>query len=128
MRVGVNITTGGGLGMTVQDRVRVVPTLKPELASLNMGSMNFSIHPVADRIKEYKYDWEEPYVRGSKDVVFPNTFEDMEYIFKAMTENGVKPELEVYDVGHLYNASFLIKRGVINPPFTPNSSWGSSAG
>lgn len=112
----VNITTGGGLGMTVQDRVKVVPNFKPELASLNMGSMNFSIHPVADRIKEYKYDWEEPYAKGSKDVVFRNTFQDMEYIFKTMMGNEVKPELEIYDVGHLYNTAFLIRRSMIKPP------------
>jgi len=112
----INITTGGGLGMTVQDRVRSVPAFKPELASLNLGSMNFSIHPVADRIKEYKFDWEKPYAEGTKDIIFRNTFADMEFIFKTMVENNVKPELEVYDVGHLYNASFLIRRNIIPTP------------
>jgi uncharacterized protein (DUF849 family) len=112
----INITTGGGLGMTVQDRVRSVPAFKPELASLNMGSLNFSIHPVADRIKEYKFDWEKPYAEGTRDIIFRNTFADMEFIFKTMVENNVKPELEVYDVGHLYNTSFLIRRNVIPTP------------
>lgn len=112
----INITTGGGLGMTVQDRVRVVPTFRPELASLNMGSMNFSIHPAVDRIKEFKFDWEKPYAESSKDGVFRNTFADMEYIFKTMVENNVKPELEIYDVGHLYNTSFLIRRNIIPTP------------
>ncbi len=112
----INITTGGGLGMTVQDRVRSVPAFKPELASLNLGSMNFSIHSVVDRIKEFKFDWEKPYAEGTKDIIFRNTFADMEFIFKTMVENNVKPELEVYDVGHLYNASFLIRRNVIPTP------------
>lgn len=112
----INITTGGGLGMTVADRVKVVPTFKPELASLNMGSMNFSIHPAADRIKEFKFDWEKPYAEASKDGVFRNTFADMEFIFKTMVENNVKPELEVYDVGHLYNTAFLIRRNLIPLP------------
>jgi uncharacterized protein (DUF849 family) len=112
----INITTGGSLTATREQRVMVVPTFKPELASLNMGSMNFSIHPAADRIKEFKFDWEEPYARNSKDGVFRNTFEDMEFIFKTMVENNVKPELEVYDVGQLYNTSFLIRRSLIPLP------------
>ena len=112
----VNITTGGALGLSREERVRVVPLFKPELASFNMGSINFSIHPAADRIKDFKFDWEEPYARGSKDVVFRNTFEDMEFFCKSMVENNVKPELEIYDAGHLYNTSFLIRKGILRPP------------
>jgi len=112
----INITTGGSLTATREQRVMVVPTFKPELASLNMGSMNFSIHPAVDRIKEFKFDWEEPYARASKDGVFRNTFEDMEFIFKTMMENNVKPELEMYDVGHVYNTAFLIRRNRLKTP------------
>ncbi len=110
------ITTGGAIGMPVEERVRVVPTFKPEMASFNMGSMNFSIHVVADKIKEFKHDWEEPYARTSKGFIFPNTFQDIEYLAKIMTENNVKPELEVYDAGHLYNVSFLLRTGVLKAP------------
>jgi uncharacterized protein (DUF849 family) len=110
------VTSGVGLGIPIEERVRAVPTFKPELSSLNMGSMNFSIHPVARRIKEFRYDWEEPYALGSKDVVFRNTFEDMEYILNAMKESDVKPELEIYDVGHLHNAAWLVKDGLLKPP------------
>jgi len=110
------VTTGGGLGMSREDRVRAVPTFRPELSSLNMGSMNFSIHPVVRKIREFRYDWEEAYAIGSKDAVFRNTFEDLEYILKTMKENDVKPELEIYDAGHLYNAAWLIRDGVLKPP------------
>ncbi len=110
------ITTGGAIGMPVEERVRVIPTFKPEMASFNMGSMNFSIHVVADRIKEFKHDWEEPYARTSKGFIFPNTFQDIEYLAKIMMENNVKPELEVYDAGHLYNVSFLLRTGVLKSP------------
>jgi len=110
------ITTGGAIGMPVEERVRVIPTFKPEMASFNMGSMNFSIHVVADRIKKFKHDWEEPYARTSKGFIFPNTFQDIEYLAKIMMENNVKPELEVYDAGHLYNVSFLLRTEVLKAP------------
>lgn len=110
------ITTGGGLGMAREDRIRVVPTFKPEMASFNMGSINFSIHPILERIKEFRHDWEPKFAAASKDNVFRNTFEDLEYFCKTMMENETRPELEIYDVGHLYNAAFLVRSGILKRP------------
>lgn len=112
------ITTGGVAGMTAEQRVRVVPVLQPELATFNMGSINFSIHPVADRYKDedYKFPWEKEFVLGTKDYVFRNTFADIEQFCKAMKENNTRPEHEVYDIGHLYNIAYLLKTKVIQLP------------
>ncbi len=110
------VTTGGALGMAREDRVAGVPTFKPEMASFNMGSINFSIHPILERIKEWKYDWEPEYAASTKDIVFRNTFEDLEYFLETMVKNDSKPELEIYDVGHLYNAAFLARKGILKPP------------
>ena len=110
------VTTGGALGMPREGRVAAVPTFKPELASFNMGSINFSIHPLLRRMKEFKHDWEKKYVEMTKDIVFRNTFEDLEYFCKTMIANDTKPELEIYDVGHLYNAAFLVRSGILIPP------------
>jgi uncharacterized protein (DUF849 family) len=110
------LTTGGGTGMTVEQRVAVVPTFKPELASCNMGSLNFSLHPVAENYNEWKFEWEKPLLEGSKANIFQNTFADLEKVCTTMRENGTKPELEIYDVGHLYNAEFLVSRGFLQPP------------
>jgi uncharacterized protein (DUF849 family) len=111
-------TTGGGMGMLPKDRLRVVPRYKPELASFNLGSMNFSMHPVARRFspQDYRYEWEQAYVEGTKDFIFRNTFGDMEIFAKTMRENNTKPEFEAYDVGHLYNLSFLLKEGLVEKP------------
>ena len=111
------ITTGGAPTMTPEERMVAVQALKPELASINMGSINFGLFPMMTRIKEYKYDWEKPYLESSKDLVFKNTFYDQERIFKIMEECGTKPELECYDVGHLYNTAYWADQGVIKPPF-----------
>jgi uncharacterized protein (DUF849 family) len=115
----VGITTGGGMGMTPQDRLRVIPRYQPELASFNLGSMNFSIHPVARRYKpeDYRYDWEQSYAEGTKDFIFRNTFGDMEVYSATMKQYNVRPEFEAYDVGHLYNLRFLMKSGLATPPF-----------
>ncbi len=110
------VTTGGALGMAREDRAAGVPTFKPEMASFNMGSINFSIHPILERIKEWKYDWEPEYAASTKDIVFRNTFEDLEYFLETMVKNDSKPELEIYDVGHLYNAAFLARKGILKPP------------
>jgi uncharacterized protein (DUF849 family) len=111
------ITTGGAPTMTPEERMVAVRALKPELASINMGSINFGLFPMMARIKEYKFDWEQPYLESSKDLVFKNTFYDQERIFKIMDECGTKPELECYDVGHLYNTAYWVDQGVIKPPF-----------
>lgn len=115
----VCITTGGGMGMTPLERLRAAASCKPELATFNLGSMNFSMHPVAQRFKpeDWKFDWEPGYVEGTKDFIFRNTFGDMQVFAKTMKENNVKPEFEAYDVGHLYNLKFLEKAGLVEPPY-----------
>lgn len=107
------ITTGGGAGMTVEERIAVVPKFKPEICSMNAGSINWGLFPAAARIKEWKYDWEKPMLEMSKGFIFQNTFADMEVMLKTMKENGTKAELECYDVGHLYNVKFLQDVGLI---------------
>lgn len=109
-------TTGGGFGMTVEQRVAVVPTFKPELASFNQGSMNFGLFPMLGRIKEWKYEWEPQFLEASRGFIFQNTFADLEKICGIMRENGTKPELEVYDMGHLYNAAYLLSQGLLDTP------------
>lgn len=110
------ITTGGGLNMTVDQRIAAVPKFKPELASCNLGSMNFALFPIMNKIKEWKYEWEPIYVEGTKDFIFKNTFGDMERVFEVMQENGTKPELEAYDVGHLHNAQLYYSMGGLAEP------------
>jgi uncharacterized protein (DUF849 family) len=114
----VCVTTGGTADMTAADRVKVVPALKPELATFNMGSINFSIHPIVDRYKDedYKYPWEKQFAASTKEFIFRNTFADIEHFCQTMKENNTKPEHEVYDVGHLYNINFLLKKGILKPP------------
>ena len=108
----INITTGGGLGMTLDERLAAPRRASPEMTSLNMGSMNFGIYPMLNRYKEFKHDWEKPHLEGTKDFIFRNTFKDIEYIMKDLGEgHGVRFEFECYDVGHLYNlAHFLDAR------------------
>jgi len=110
------ITTGGGAGMTVDQRAAPVPEFKPELASFNMGSINFALFPVIERYSGWKYEWEKVFLEGTKAAIFQNTFADLEKICGIMRENRTKPELEIYDVGHLYNAKFLLSAGVLDPP------------
>jgi len=110
------ITTGGAPTMTPEERMVAVRKFKPELASINMGSINFGLFPMMDKIKEYKFDWEENYLEKSKDNIFKNTFYDQERIFKIMRDNGTKPELECYDVGHLYNTAYWMDKGAIDSP------------
>jgi uncharacterized protein (DUF849 family) len=110
------ITTGGAPTMTPEERMVAVKKFKPELASINMGSINFGLFPLMDKIKEYKWDWEKKYLQKSMDNIFKNTFYDQERIFKIMRDNGTKPELECYDVGHLYNTAYWVDKGSIDPP------------
>jgi len=111
------ITTGGSPTMSLEERMMAVKKFRPELASINMGSMNFALYPMMARIKEYKFDWEKPYLERSKDNVFRNTFYDQERILEIMKDSGTRPEMECYDVGHLYNTAHWADRGVIEPPF-----------
>jgi uncharacterized protein (DUF849 family) len=114
----VCITTGGTAYMRPEERAQVVPALKPELATFNMGTINFSIHPIADRYKDedYKFPWEKEFAISTKDFMFRNTFGDIEKLMQMMIENDTKPELELYDVGHLYNLNFLVRRNIIKFP------------
>jgi len=114
----VCITTGGALNATKEQRISVVPTFKPELASFNVGSMNFSIHPIAKRYsdEDYKYPWEKDFIEMTRDFVFRNTFADSEYFCQIMNENNTRPECEVYDVGHIYNVKYLIRNGFLKTP------------
>jgi len=110
------ITTGGGAGMTVEQRAAVIPEFKPELASMNCGSINWGLFPALERFKEFKYDWEPKMLAMTKDFIFENTFGAMETICKIMDKNGTKPELEVYDTGHLTNIAYLLQAGIVKPP------------
>jgi uncharacterized protein (DUF849 family) len=113
----VNITTGGAVTMTVEERMAAATTFSPEMCSLNMGSMNFALFPMAARYKTWKYDWEEPYLTRSNGYIFPNTFADIEKIHKTLGEgHGVKFEHECYDTGHLYNLAHCVDRGWFKPP------------
>lgn len=110
------LTTGGGVGMTVEQRVAVVPTFKPELASLNFGSLNFALFPVVAQFKKYKFPWELQWLSGSEDFIFPNTFKTLREFCKFFRENDTKPELEIYDVGMLNNLGFMIQQGHLKKP------------
>jgi uncharacterized protein (DUF849 family) len=114
----INITTGGGINMTVEERLAGPLQAKPEMCSLNMGSMNFGIFPMADRYPDWKFDWEDPYLRNTDDHIFRNTFRDIERILRTLGEqHGTRFEHECYDVGHLYNLAHFVDRGLVKPPF-----------
>ncbi|KKM11530.1 3-keto-5-aminohexanoate cleavage protein [Clostridiales bacterium PH28_bin88] len=112
------ITTGGSLGMTIEQRIAAVPAFKPELASCNAGSVNFVLTPAAETVKKLgpKYDWEVPYLEGTYDLIFTNTFKGMEHYITTMNKNGVRPEFEVYDVGMINNVAFFLRKGLIKRP------------
>jgi uncharacterized protein (DUF849 family) len=113
----VNITTGGGLGMSVDDRIAAAKRAKPEMASLNMGSMNFNLAPMAAMNLDWKHAWEKPALEASKDAIFRNTFGDIERILGELGQYGTKFEHECYDVGHLYNLAHVLDKGLVKPPF-----------
>lgn len=109
-------TTGGAPGMSTPERLGVVNELSPELASCNMGSMNFALFPLTRRYKEYKFDWERPFLEGTDENIFANTFGGMKTYLETMQEQGTRPELEVYDVGMINNATFMINAGLLPHP------------
>lgn len=114
----VNITTGGGLTMTMDQRLEGAMAARPEMASLNMGSMNFGIFPMAARDRDWKHDWEKPYLQGTDNFIFRNTFKDIEHILTNLGQaHGTRFEHECYDVGHLYNVAHFVDRGLLKPPF-----------
>ena len=124
----INFTTGGAATMTIEERLRPALQLKPEVASLNMGSMNFGLFPMLRRFREFKYDWEKPYLAGSDDRVFKNTFKDIEYILTSCAGNGTRFEIECYDIGHLYTAAHFLDRGLVEPPLFIQSVFGILGG
>jgi|TARA_B110000305_G_scaffold84112_1_gene94671 uncharacterized protein (DUF849 family) len=124
----VNITTGGAPTMSVEERLQPALQLKPELASLNMGSMNFGLYEMLNRFKDFKHDWERPYLEESDDRIFKNTFKDIAYILESCGNNNTRFEIECYDIGHLYTAAHFIDRGLIKPPFLIQSVFGLRGG
>jgi uncharacterized protein (DUF849 family) len=124
----VNITTGGAPTMTVDERVKPCAHFKPEVASLNMGSMNFGLFPMLARFKEFKHDWERPYLAGSEDRIFRNTFRDIQFILETCAANGTRFEIECYDIGHLYTLRHFADRGLVKPPFFIQSVFGILGG
>ena len=124
----INITTGGAPTMLVEERVKPAATFKPEVASLNMGTMNFGLYPMLARYKTFKHDWERPYLEGTRKGFFKNTLADIEYILTTCAENGTRFEVECYDIGHLYTLTHFLDRGLIKPPVFVQSVFGILGG
>ena len=124
----MNLTTGGAPTMTIEERLRPAARFKPEIASLNMGSMNFALFPMLERFKSFKHDWERPYLEGSRDRIFRNTFADIEHILRTCAGNGTRFEIECYDIGHLYALAHFLDRKVIEPPLFVQSVFGILGG
>jgi len=124
----INLTTGGSPAMTVEERLQPALQLKPEVASLNMGSMNFALFPLLGKYKTFKHEWEPAYLESTRDLVFRNTFKDIEYILASCADNGTRFELECYDTSHLYNLAHFVDRGVVKPPFFVQTVFGILGG
>ncbi len=125
----VNITTGGGHNMKLEERLAAPLKTSPEMCSLNMGSMNFGLYPMLGRYKEFKHDWERPYLEGTRDFIFRNTFADIERILKDLGEvHGTRFEFECYDVGHLYNLAHFLDRKLVRPPLFVQTIFGILGG
>ncbi len=124
----LNITTGGAPTMGIEERLAPCAHFKPEVASLNMGSMNFGLYPMLGRFKDFKHDWERPYLEGSKDRIFKNTFQDIENILTRCAENNTRFEIECYDIGHLYTLAHFVDKGLVKPPFFVQSVFGILGG
>lgn len=125
----VNITTGGGHGMSLEERLAAAVVASPEMTSLNMGSMNFGLFPILDKMKDFQHEWEPKFLENSRDFIFRNTFKDIEYVLKELGEgHGVKFEYECYDVGHLYNLAHFLDRGLVKPPLFVQTIFGILGG
>lgn len=124
----INLTTGGAPTMLVQERLQPALRFKPEVASLNMGSMNFGLYPMVNRYTQFQHDWERPYLEGSEDRVFRNTFKDIRYILESCADHGTRFEIECYDTSHLYTAAHFIDRGILKPPFFIQTVFGLLGG
>ena len=124
----LNLTTGGAPYMTVQERVQPAATFKPEVASLNMGSMNFGLFPMLSRFKEFRHPWEREHLENSRDLIFRNTFQDIEFVLRTLGDAGTRFEFECYDVGHLYNLRHFLDRGIVQPPLFVQTVFGILGG
>jgi uncharacterized protein (DUF849 family) len=125
----INITTGGGHGMTLEERLAAAIVAQPELASLNMGSMNFGLYPMLDRYSEWRYEWERQHLEKTRDFIFRNTFADIEHVLRDVGESfGTRFEFECYDVGHLYNLAHFLDRGLVKPPLFVQTIFGILGG
>ena len=124
----INFTTGGAPTMSIEERLQPALKLKPEVASLNMGSMNFGLYEMLGRYKEFKHDWEKPYLAGSDERIFKNTFKDIATILESCRENETRFEIECYDIGHLYTAAHFLDRKLVKPPLFIQSVFGIRGG
>ena len=125
----VNVTTGGGHGMTLQERLAAPLRASPEMCSLNMGSMNFGLYPMLSRYPEFQHEWEREHLENSRDFIFRNTFKDIEGVLKELGEGcGTRFEFECYDVGHLYNLAHFLDRGLVKPPLFVQTIFGILGG
>ncbi|MCP5153148.1 MAG: 3-keto-5-aminohexanoate cleavage protein [Ectothiorhodospiraceae bacterium] len=125
----VNITTGGGHGMTLEERLAAPLRASPEMCSLNMGSMNFGLYPMLDRYPSFKYEWERTHLENSRDFIFRNTFKDIERVLKELGETcGTRFEFECYDIGHLYTLAHFLDRGLVKPPLFVQTIFGILGG
>lgn len=124
----LNLTSGGAPSMLIRERLLPTLQFKPEVASLNMGSMNFGLYPMLERFKEFKHDWERPALEASRDLVFRNSFADIEYVLRSCAEQGTRFEFECYDTSHLYNLAHFLDRGLATPPLFVQTVFGILGG
>jgi uncharacterized protein (DUF849 family) len=124
----INLTTGGSPHMSVEERLRPAARFRPEVASLNMGSMNFGLFPMLDRFKDLEHDWERAHLENSRDLVFRNTYKDIEYILRSCSGNGTRFEFECYDTSHLYNLAHFLDRRLVEPPLFVQTVFGILGG
>ncbi|WP_250866696.1 3-keto-5-aminohexanoate cleavage protein [Caballeronia sp. INSB1] len=124
----INLTTGGSPEMTVEDRLAAALKFRPEMCSLNMGSINFSMHPLVEKVSEWKFPWEREYLLNSEAFIFRNTFRDISRIYQLMTQYGTRFEHECYDIGHLYNLAYFLDKGLVKPPLFIQSVFGILGG
>lgn len=125
----INITTGGSVAMGLQERLQGALRASPEMASLNMGSLSFAMFRMADKPRQWKHGWEQPYLQATEDGIFRNTFKDIKYILETLGKtHGTRFEFECYDIGHLYNLAYFVETGMIKPPFLIQSVFGVMGG